>query len=234
MVNISIVSKSGHKPGRARQRSLPCWVGFPFPARFMTSPQASASQEQDEDLRDNNVSKTSPKSSALASRVAALQELMEGGARRLKRWPLLSWTCVAASLIGCQSLVTSGLNPPRIAVMLPFGPGDEQLRRQFLRGFTVGEDSVKASVTPPPSSWFGSPDTSPSKFFPKPSISSSCGTARLICGRSELAKARDLSVLLPFQRGSSLGRLAGLEGSERLWPLVPSRRRISKLLPRLP
>lgn len=194
----------------------------------MTPPQASAAQEQDEDHRDNNVSKTSPKSSALALRVAALQELMKRGARRLKQWPLLSWTCVAASLIGCQSLVTSGLNHPRIAVMLPFGPGDEQLRQQFLRGFTVGEDSVKAcSVTPPPSSWFGlPPDTSPSEVLPEAVdqqlLVAPPGADLRAFGR--LAKARDLSVLLPFQRGSSLGRLAGLEGSERLWPLVPSRR----------
>ena len=133
----------------------------------MTPQQASAAQEQHEDHRGNDVSRTSPKRSVLASRIGALQELMGRGARRLKRWPLLSWTCVAASLIGCQSLVTSGLNQPRIAVMLPFGPGDEQLRRQFLRGFTVGEDSVKAcSVTPPPSSWIGlPPDTSPFVSF---------------------------------------------------------------------
>ncbi|MEC8213858.1 MAG: hypothetical protein VX069_02170, partial [Cyanobacteriota bacterium] len=71
----------------------------------MTPQQASAAQEQDEDHRGNDVSRTSPKSSVLASKIVALQELMGRGARRLKRWPLLSWTCVAASLIGCQSLV---------------------------------------------------------------------------------------------------------------------------------
>ena len=190
----------------------------------MTPQQASAAPEQDEDHQDND----SLNRSASASRVAALQQLLRRGAQQLKRWPLLSWTCVAASLIGCQSLVTSGLNHPRITVMLPFGPGDEQLRQQFLRGFTIGEDSVKAcSVTPPASSWLGlPPDTSPADVLPKEIdqqlLVAPPGADLRAFGR--LAKARDLSVLLPFQRGGSLGRLASLEGSERLWPLVPSRR----------
>ena len=34
---------------------------------------------------------------------------------------------------------------------------------------------------------------------------------------------RDLTVRLPYQRGQSLDTLRGLEGRERLWPLVPSR-----------
>ena len=38
-----------------------------------------------------------------------------------------------------------------------------------------------------------------------------------------LADERDLTVLLPYQRGQSLDTLRGLEGRERLWPLVPSR-----------
>ena len=37
------------------------------------------------------------------------------------------------------------------------------------------------------------------------------------------ADERDLTVLLPYQRGQSLDTLRGLEGRERLWPLVPSR-----------
>ena len=37
------------------------------------------------------------------------------------------------------------------------------------------------------------------------------------------ADERDITVLLPYQRGHSLDTLRGLEGRERLWPLVPSR-----------
>ena len=36
------------------------------------------------------------------------------------------------------------------------------------------------------------------------------------------ATERDLTVLLPYQRGQSLDTLRGLEGRERLWPIVPS------------
>ena len=190
----------------------------------MTPQQASHASEQDEDRQEND----DPERSATASGAAGFQMLVRRGAQQLKQWPLLSWSCVAASLIGCQSLVASGLNPPRITVMLPFGPGDEQLRQQFLRGFTIGEDSVKAcSVSPPPSSWLGlPPDTSPADVLPEEIdqqlLVAPPGADLRAFGR--LAKARDLSVLLPFQRGESLERLAGLEGSERLWPLVPSRR----------
>ena len=190
----------------------------------MTSQQASHAPEQDEDHQESDVHS----GFASASRATGLHEVLRRGAEHLKKWPLLSWTCVAASLIGCQSLVTSGLSHPRITVMLPFGPGDEELRQQFLRGFTIGEDSVKAcSVSPPPSSWLGlPPDTSPAAVLPKgvdqQLLVAPPGADLRAFGR--LAKARDLSVLLPFQRGESLGLLPGLEGSERLWPLVPSRR----------
>ena len=39
-----------------------------------------------------------------------------------------------------------------------------------------------------------------------------------------LADQRDLSVVLPYQRGQSLNTLRSLEGRERLWPLVPSQK----------
>ena len=38
-----------------------------------------------------------------------------------------------------------------------------------------------------------------------------------------MADERDLTVRLPYQRGQSLDTLRGLDGRERLWPLVPSR-----------
>ena len=38
-----------------------------------------------------------------------------------------------------------------------------------------------------------------------------------------LADERDLTVLLPYQGGQSLDTLRGLDGRDRLWPLVPSR-----------
>ena len=147
---------------------------------------------------------------------------------RLRARPMLAWFAVAASLIGCQALVASGLNQPRITVMLPFGPGDDRLRQQFLRGFTVGEESVKACGSSfPRASWLGlPPDASPEaalQRMPDQQLVVAPPTAD-VRAFDRLAVARKLSVLLPFQRGESLGLLRGLEGRHRLWPLVPSRR----------
>ena len=41
-----------------------------------------------------------------------------------------------------------------------------------------------------------------------------------------LADERDLTMLLPYQRGQSLDTLRGLKGRERIWPLFPPVRRI--------
>ncbi len=49
-----------------------------------------------------------------------------------RRWPLLSWSVVAATLIGCQSIVASGVSRPRLAVLLPMGHRDAELRHNFL------------------------------------------------------------------------------------------------------
>ena len=140
----------------------------------------------------------------------------------------MTWAAVAVSMIGCQSLVASGLSQPRIGVMLPFGSGDEQLRQQFLRGFAVGEESVKAcGVKPPRASWLGlSPDASP-----EAALSESINWQLVVAppgadlrAFSQLAEKRQLSVLLPYQRGASLLALRSLGGRERLWPMVPSRK----------
>ncbi len=174
------------------------------------------------------------RSSAISSAEDSGQQSADKRAlRRPMAWlhskPLLAWMAVAASLIGCQALVASGLNQPIITVMLPFGPGDDRLRQQFLRGFTVGEETVKACGSSlPRTSWFGlSPDASPLAALarmPDQQLVVAPPTADLRAF-DRLAVDRKLSVLLPFQRGESLGVLRGLEGRQRLWPLVPSRRK---------
>ena len=174
------------------------------------------------------------RSSAISSAEDSGQQSADKRAlRRPMAWlhskPLLAWMAVAASLIGCQALVASGLNQPRITVMLPFGPGDDRLRQQFLRGFTVGEETVKACGSSlPRTSWFGlSPEASPVAALarmPDQQLVVAPPTADLRAF-DRLAVDRKLSVLLPFQRGESLGVLRGLEGRQRLWPLVPSRRK---------
>ena len=49
-----------------------------------------------------------------------------------RRLPWLSWSVVAATLIGCQSIVASGVSRPRLAVLLPMGHRDAELRHNFL------------------------------------------------------------------------------------------------------
>ena len=148
--------------------------------------------------------------------------------QKLGHWPVLAWTAIAVSLIGCQSLVASGLHQPRLTVMLPFGAGDDRLRQQFLRGFSIGEASVKAcGLAPARVGWLAlPPDASPDAVLPDAIdhqlvVAPPAADLRAF-GR--FAERRQLSVLLPYQRGASLTVLAGLEGRERLWPLVPPRK----------
>ena len=65
-----------------------------------------------------------------------------------RRLPWLSWCVVAATLIGCQSIVASGVSRPRLAVLLPMGHRDAELRHNFLQGFRLGQASVEALVSP--------------------------------------------------------------------------------------
>ena len=67
-----------------------------------------------------------------------------------RRLPWLSWSVVAATLIGCQSIVASGVSRPRLAVLLPIGHRDAELRHNFLQGFRLGQASVEACGEPFP------------------------------------------------------------------------------------
>ena len=144
-----------------------------------------------------------------------------------RRWPWLSWCVVAATLIGCQSIVASGVSRPRLAVLLPMGHRDAELRHNFLQGFRLGQASVEACGEPfPQVAWHGTN----SGDAPDPQLMPSMELNLLVAPPSAdlrsyaaVADERDLIVLLPYQRGQSLDTLRGLEGRERLWPLVPSR-----------
>ena len=144
-----------------------------------------------------------------------------------RRWPWLSWSVVAATLIGCQSIVASGVSRPRLAVLLPMGHSDAELRHNFLQGFRLGQASVEACGEPfPQVAWYGTN----SGDAPDPQLMPSMELKLLVAPPSAdlrayaaVADERDLTVLLPYQRGQSLDTLRGLEGRERLWPLVPSR-----------
>ena len=123
-------------------------------------------------------------------------------------------------------MVASGVHRPRLAVLLPMGQNDGNVRQDFLQGFRFGQASVEACGEPfPPVAWHGIN----SGNGPDPQVISSVDLKLLVAppaadlrAFAALAAERDLTVLLPYQRGQSLDTLRGLEGRERLWPIVPS------------
>ena len=124
--------------------------------------------------------------------------------------------------------MASGTHQSRLAVMLPLGWRDGPLRAEFMRGFKVGERTVEAcGEALPRLDWYGlNPGESPATL-----LGSSRELQLVVAPPSAdlrafatLADQRDLSVVLPYQRGQSLNTLRSLEGRERLWPLVPSQK----------
>ena len=146
----------------------------------------------------------------------------QAGSRR----PWLSWFVVGATVVGCQALAASGIDHPRLAVMLPQDWRDASMRDEFLRGFRVGEVTVEAcGESLPRLAWHGLSRGQ----SPEPRLDRYRDLSLVVAPPSadlrtfaSLAEERDLSVLLPFQRGQSLDALRSLEGRERLWPIVPS------------
>ena len=118
-----------------------------------------------------------------------------------RRWPWLSWCVVAATLIGCQSIVASGVSCPRLAVLLPMGQRDAELRHNFLQGFRLGQASVEACGEPFPKvawHWTNSSEA------PDPQLMPSIDLKLLVAPPSAdlrafaaLAHERGLTVLLP-------------------------------------
>ena len=53
-------------------------------------------------------------------------------------------------------MVASGVHRPRLAVLLPMGQNDGNVRQDFLQGFRLGQASVEACGEPfPPVAWHG-------------------------------------------------------------------------------
>ena len=123
-------------------------------------------------------------------------------------------------------MVASAVHRPRLAVLLPMGQRDANVRHDFLQGFRLGQASVEACGEPfPPVAWHGinagdGPDLQMmSAIELKLLVAPPSADLRAFAA---LAAEQDLTVLLPYQRGQSLDTLRGLEGRERLWPIVPS------------
>lgn len=107
------------------------------------------------------------------------------------------------------------------------GHRDAELWNNFLGGFRLGQASVEVFGEPfPQVAWYGSN----SGDVPDPQLMPSMELKLLVAPPSAdlrayaaMADERDLTVLLPCQRGQSLDTLRGLEvvnGSGRLFPPV--------------
>ena len=132
---------------------------------------------------------------------------------------------VAASLLGCQAVAATGLIASSVVVLLGQGPGlDSAGSASFLKGFQVGEATVRDCGGEWPSiQWRGmSADVNPNRLLAADTRLSLvvAPPAADLRAFSDLAERRNLTVVLPYQRGESLTLLAALESRDRLWPLV--------------
>ncbi len=149
-----------------------------------------------------------------------------------KRW--LALLGLAGVVIGCQALLGSVLPKARFVVLLSDAASEQRVRRQFSRGFAVGEESVRrCGAEMPPVNWLDlRDDQSPIDAL------RSHGAAQLVVAPpaadlrafDQLVAQRQLTVLLPYQRGPSLETLRSLEHRHHLWPLTPSRQEDIKAL----
>ena len=140
---------------------------------------------------------------------------------------LQAWTLVAAVLIGCQSLISSAVPQQRLMVVLPSDAEDAALRNRFLQGYAVGGSSVEAcGASMPAVRW----QSLKGEESPVQQLSGIANLQLVVAPPSAdvqsfaaLSRQRRWTVVLPYQRGASLGTLRGLKERADLWPIVPSR-----------
>ena len=144
-----------------------------------------------------------------------------------RRWPWLSWCVVAATLIGCQSIVASGVSRPRLAVLLPMGHRDAELRHNFLQGFRLGQASVEACGEPfPEVAWYGtnSGDAPDPQLMPSMELKLLVAPCLRICGLMPPWQMSGISPCVsPISGDSRWTPCAGwmaVNGSGRLFPPV--------------
>ncbi len=138
--------------------------------------------------------------------------------------PWGSWLMTFASLLGCQAVSASGLLSTSVVVLQPQGLGLEAANQAFLKGFLLAEDQVRGC-----GHLAAFVEFRPLNVDVDPAVVLS-GNPRLklvvappaadLRAFSALVAKRDLSVVLPYQRGASMDAEAGLELPTRLWPLV--------------
>ena len=141
------------------------------------------------------------------------------------RW--LNVLSLLAVVLGTQALAASTPLATSVRLLLPSegllaGLGDG-LRRGYSQAMAEGA----ACGVRPPSLELGWLEPG---VDPQPALSHAARSSLLIAppaadlaAYGRLAQRQRLSVLLPLQRGRSLDGLAQLPGSDRLWPVLPSR-----------
>ena len=142
--------------------------------------------------------------------------------------PWLVLLGLVGAVFGVQSLVGRALPKARMVVMLSDAPSETQVRRQFLRGFAVGEESVRRCGAEMPSvHWTDLSDDQ----APAAALRGHADQLQVVVAPpaadlrafDQLAAEYQVPVVLPYQRGSSLATLLSLEHRRFLWPLTPSR-----------
>ena len=141
--------------------------------------------------------------------------------------PRLALLGLVGIVLSSQVLMGCPMQKARIVVMLSDAPSKQPVRGQFLRGFAIGEESLRrcgaemASVQ-----WTNLSDDQ----VPAAAIRSN-GELQVVVAPpaadlrafDQLAADYQIPVVLPYQRGSSLDTLRSLEHRSFLWPLTPSR-----------
>jgi hypothetical protein len=134
---------------------------------------------------------------------------------------------LVASLLGVQSLVSSGASSAQVLMLLPSNGPVSAVGDGLRRGYGLAMAEAMACGVNPPSLELG---WLPIGEDPRPFLVGRSQPRLLIAPPAVsslpyglLAQQQNINVLLPLQRGSSLQRLPSQPGADRLWPVLPGR-----------
>ena len=134
---------------------------------------------------------------------------------------LRSGFVLLATVIGCQALSASASS--RSSVVAISNGGGSGANAEFMAGFAVGLDQVRAcGVDPASVDWLSvAPGDDPSALLGQQVSVLVAPFSADLSIYAQLASQRKLGVLLPYQRGESLRSLSELDPEGRLHPVVP-------------
>ena len=135
---------------------------------------------------------------------------------------LQSGIVLLATLIGCQAIAASASSRSTVLAIAHRDGG--AANAEFISGFALGLEQVRAcGVDPASVDWVSiAPGEDPSALLGRQVSVLVAPFSADLATYSQLASQRKLGVLLPYQRGDSLGSLAELDPEGRLHPVVPS------------